>query len=110
MPYGDPDTTDPMTLNGVLMDNGEALPLQAVGEMAECFIDEYARLGFDESRILRMFHNPGYAGPFMANEHLGEQTIRRLVTMVLERWGGRRTNEMAMRTGTRQWSLTVLDG
>ncbi|MEK7732525.1 MAG: hypothetical protein AAB363_11780 [Planctomycetota bacterium] len=87
MPYDDPDPTDPMTLHGVVLDADEPPPLGAVREMAECFVDEYARLGFDRGRILRIFTNPGYAGPYMAYEMLGENEVFELVNNVLARWG-----------------------
>ena len=88
MPYDDPDATDPMTLHGVVVETSDNA---AMLEMAECFIDEYARLGFDANRILHMFNTRGYAGPFMAKGALGEEKIHELVQRVLARWGGRRT-------------------
>ncbi len=109
MPYGDPDNTDPMMLNAVALEDGEAPPLEAIREMAECFIDEYARLGFDGNRILHMFRTRGYAGPYMATEVLGEEAIGELVESVLARWGGRRTCEIAQRVTKDQLSLTVLN-
>jgi hypothetical protein len=108
MPYGEPDDTDPMMLNGVMLEDGEAPPLDAVREMAECFIDEYARLGYDANRILHMFRTKGYAGPHMATEILGEIAIRALVDDVLARWGGRRTSEIVQQKAKDHWSLTVL--
>jgi len=77
--------------------------------MAECFIDEYARLGFDAERILHMFRVKGYAGPYMATELLGEPAIRDLVEIVLARWGGRRAGGLVCRTTENQCSLTILN-
>jgi len=108
MPYGEPDNSDPMVLNGVVLEDGEAPPIDAVREMAECFIDEYARLGFDANRILHMFRTRGFAGPYMAAEILGEAVIRELVDLVLARWGGRRTSDLVQQTSKDRWSLTVL--
>lgn len=108
MPYGEPDVTDPMMLNGVVLEDVGAPTQEAVLEMAECFIDEYARLGFDANRILHMFRTKGYAGPYMATEILGETAIRELVGTVLARWGGKRTGGIVQRTRKDQWSLTVL--
>jgi hypothetical protein len=108
MPYGEPESTDPMTINGVVLEDIGAPPEEAVREMAECFIDEYARLGFDANRILHMFKTKGYAGPYMATCVLGENSIRELVNLVLARWGGKRTGEIVHRTEKNEWSLTVL--
>src|SRR5262245_22783125 len=105
MPYGEPDDTDPMILSGVVLDDIGPPTREAVREMAECFIDEYFRLGFDANRILHMFNTRGYAGPHMALALLGEQTIRELVDMVLARWGGRRNGQVLKETNENQWSL-----
>ena len=107
MPYDDPDPTDPMTLHGVAV---ETAGDSAVLEMAECFIDEYARLGFDANRILHMFNTRGYAGPFMAATVLGKERIRELVDTVLARWGGRRAVVVSHATEKQGVSLTVLNG
>lgn len=86
MPYDDPDTTDPMTLHGVMFDVDDAAPHR---EMAECFIEEYIRAGFDRRRLLHMFEVRGYAGPNMALHILGREAIEKLVDDCLARWGPR---------------------
>jgi len=94
-----------MTLHGVAVETADDA---AMLEMAECFIDEYARLGFDANRILHMFNTRGYAGPYLATTVLGKERIRDLVEMVLVRWGGRRDGAIARATGQQEVSLTVL--
>lgn len=84
MPYDDPDPTDPMTLHGVECPTADDA---AMREMAECFIEEFARMGFDEDRLMRMFTANGYAGPNLALRTLGEHTIR---SMIAEQMGDRR--------------------
>ncbi len=76
MPCNDPDPSDPMTLHGVVVDTEDC---RAMREMAECFVEEYARLSVDEDRILRMFTTQGYAGPFLAYQTLGEDAIRKII-------------------------------
>lgn len=76
MPYDDPDPTDPMTLHGVGVETDDE---NAMVEMAQCFIEEFARMGFSADRLLRMFTHPGYAGPHLAYRHLGEERIRGLI-------------------------------
>lgn len=107
MPYDDPDPTDPMTLHGVGVETDNEL---AMVEMAECFIDEYARLGFDADRILHMFDTRGFAGPYMATMALGRKRIRELVDTVLARWGGRRAPDSECSTQKQEIRLTVLNG
>ena len=76
MPYNDPDATDPMTLTGVVIETEDD---QAMREMADCFVEEYTRLGFDPERLLHVFKTRGYVGPFMAYRALGEPAIRALI-------------------------------
>ncbi len=84
MPHGDPDPTDPLTLHGVVVETQDG---QAMREMAECFVEEYIRLGFDPDRILQLFQTRGYAGPFLAYQTLGDEAIRSLIAEHLERRG-----------------------
>ena len=76
MPYNEPDATDPMTLTGVVIETEDD---RALREMADCFVEEYTRLGFDPQRLLHMFKTRGYVGPFMAYSALGEPAIRALI-------------------------------
>jgi len=107
MPYDAPDPTDPMTLHGVVVETSDDA---AMLEMAECFISEYARLGFDANRILHMFDTRGYAGPFMATQCLGKERIHELVHQMLARWGRRRSASAARNTEPSVVSLSVLNG
>lgn len=82
MPYHDPDPTDPMMLQGVVIDTEDD---HALLEMTECFIEEYLRLGFEPDRILRIFKTRGYAGPFLAYQTLGAQAIQTMIADVAAR-------------------------
>ncbi len=87
MPYDDPDATDPMTLNGVMVDTDSD---QAMHGMAECFIEEYFRLGYDREGLLKIFKTRGYAGPHLAYQSLGEETIAAMIDEYIQRWGPRK--------------------
>ncbi len=76
MPYDNPDATDPMTLHGVSVETGDD---RAMHEMAECFVEEYMRSGFDPDRIMQMFEAQEYAGPYLACRTLGENAIRKMI-------------------------------
>lgn len=86
MPYGDPDPADPNVLVGV------ALPAEAetAREMAYVFAEEFARLGFDEARLLRLFKNPFYAGLHQAYRALGEPAVSEIISECVRVWGPRR--------------------
>ena len=87
MPYDDPDATDPMTLNGVMVDTDSD---QAMRGMAECFIEEYFRLGYDREGLMKLFRTRGYAGPHLAHETLGEETIAAMIDAYVQRGGPRK--------------------
>lgn len=86
MPYGDPDPSDPNILVGV------EVPAEAesMREMAYVFAEEFARLGFDEGRLLRLFKNPFYAGLHQAYRALGEAAVSEIISECVRVWGHRR--------------------
>jgi len=106
MPYEDPDPTDPMTLHGVEIETESD---EAMVEMAICFIEEYARLGFDAGRIERLFRTRGYAGPVMALKVLGEDRIRKLVAEEVALRGPRFLTKNRCTATTTGVSLPVLE-
>jgi hypothetical protein len=83
MPYDDPDPTDPSMLVGVM------LPAEAETEteVAYVFAEEFARLGYDRTRILWLFKNPFYGGAHDAYQALGDETIRAIIDECLAAWG-----------------------
>ncbi len=90
MPYAEPDFNDPMTLQGIVVETDDP---EAQREMAACFIEEYLRLGFDRDLLLKLFETPGYVGPYIAQQALGEKAIVELIDEYASRWGPRRQYE-----------------
>ena len=83
MPYEDPDPSDPMLLVGVSLPGDEA----SQREMAYGIAEEFARMGFDEHRILDLFRQPFYAGAHAAYRELGEARVAAMIRETLEVWG-----------------------
>jgi hypothetical protein len=83
MPYDEPDATDPLLLCGVSVP-GDA---ESAREMAYTFAEEYAQLGYEEERILKLFQNGEYAAPHGALQALGEAEIARIVKECWEAFG-----------------------
>jgi hypothetical protein len=75
VPWDDPDPADPQVLVGVAVP-GDA---GALREMAYAFAEEFARMGLDAGRIVRLFATPFYAGPHRAWRGLGEAAVRAIV-------------------------------
>ncbi len=86
MPYGEPDPGDPNVLVGV----GVPAEAETVREMAYVFAEEFARLGFNEARLLRLFRSPFYAGLHHAYRVLGEAAVSEIISECVRVWGPRR--------------------
>jgi hypothetical protein len=74
---------DPMELVGVIL----PADAEAVRDMAYVFAEEFARLGFDQEQIMRLFQHPFYAGAHQAYGALGEEAIRTIVAECTQVWG-----------------------
>ena len=83
MPKDEFDFEDPLELNGMALLSSE----DTTDDMAECFAEEFMRLGYDHRRILALFANPHYLGPNLAFQQRGEAFIRDLIAGVFARWG-----------------------
>jgi len=89
MPWGEPDPTDPSVLVGIEL---PASP-DATREMAWVFAEEFARIGFDAPRILRLFRSPFYAGAHQALCVLGEPEVEGIVRECVAVWGSHGAGE-----------------
>ncbi len=77
MPMREADSQDPMELVGVRLPVADSGALES---MAECFAEEFIRLGHSEEEVLALFEDPFYAGPHRAYCSLGEARIREMIT------------------------------
>jgi hypothetical protein len=83
MPKDEFDFEDPFELNGMAFMTHE----DTTNDMAETFIEEFLRMGYNHQQLLALFRNPHYLGPNMALEKRGEPFIRDLIADVFARWG-----------------------
>lgn len=83
MPKNEFDFEDPLELNGVTLTTAE----DTTREMAECFIEEFLRMGYNAKQVLALFRNPHYLGPHLAWEKHGEPCVREIIAEVFARWG-----------------------
>ncbi len=86
MPHRDPDPADPAVLVGVEL----PAPRESIRDMAWVLAEEFARLGFDGGRILRLFRSPFYAGAHQALRALGEAEVTAIVEECVSVWGRHR--------------------
>jgi hypothetical protein len=82
MPHDEFDRQDPMGLVGMIVP-GEAGQLEA---MAECFVDEYARMGWNETRIMTLFTQPLFMATHRVYRLKGEEYVQELIRKVCARY------------------------
>ena len=78
MPYEEFDVGDPMDLVGMVLP-GEPGQLEA---MAECFVEEYVRMGWDEPRLMTLFVNPMFMATHRIYRQKGEKYVKELIQRV----------------------------
>jgi hypothetical protein len=81
MPKNEPDESDPLELElvGVRDDTGTATRV-----MAECFADEFLRLGYTPGDVMDLFRQPEHALPHRAWNELGEVAVFAMVQELAE--------------------------
>jgi hypothetical protein len=83
MPHDEFVDEDPMGLVGMVVP-GEPGQLEA---MAECFVEEYARMGWDERRLMTLFVNPTFLATHRIYRLKGEDYVRELIRRTCAKWG-----------------------
>ena len=71
---------DPFEMVGVALP--QSMGEEALTEMACCFVEEFARMGYGPEKILRLFRDPFYQGPHTVYRKKGEDFVRSLVEQV----------------------------
>ena len=69
------ERNDPMDLVGMVLP-GEAGQVEA---MAECIVEEYVRLGWDERRLFSLFVSPMFLATHRIYRQKGEGYVRQLI-------------------------------
>ena len=82
MPHNDPDPEDPMALVGMVLP-GEPGQLEA---MAECIVNEYVRLGWNEPRLMTLFASPMFLATHRIYRQKGEDYVRDLIRKMCAKW------------------------
>lgn len=106
MPFDDPDMTDPMSFHAIEVETDN---LNSLREMAVCFVEEYARMGFSAERIMALFQRNDFAGPALAYRELGSSSIAEIIEAQISLRGPRgvRRSEIVNQQGNVE--LPILD-
>ena len=82
MPKDEFIAEDPMQLVGMVLP-GEQGQLEA---MAECIVEEYVRMGWDERRLMTLFVNPMFMATYRIYRQKGEEYVVDLIRRVCAKW------------------------
>jgi hypothetical protein len=82
MPKDEFVAEDPLELIGMVLP-GQAGQLEA---MAECIVEEYVRMGWDERRLLTLFTNPLFMATHRIFQSKGEDYVRELIRTISLKW------------------------
>lgn len=93
MPIKTVETDDPLELVGMVLP-GEAGQLEA---MAECIVEEYVRMGWDEPRLMTIFRSPMFLATHRIYQIKGQEYVRALIRRVGAQWGAFSVNEVVTR-------------
>jgi len=74
---------DPLEIIGVELPNQTEDQLR---DMALCMAEEFAREGWDEEKLLAMFKNPFYQGPYLAWKQKGDEFVKSVIKDALAMW------------------------
>jgi hypothetical protein len=83
MPKDEIDCEDPLDLVGMVLP-GEPGQLE---RMAECLVEEYVRLGWDETRLMTLFANPMFMATHRIYRQKGEAYVGDLIQRMTSKWG-----------------------
>lgn len=74
---------DPVEMMGLQLAGQSEAQLR---DMALCFAEEFIREGWDEERLLKLFKNPFYKGPYLVFRQKGDPFVRSVILEALRMW------------------------
>ena len=74
------EAQDPMELVGI------ALPQEDVDLMAECLVEEYLFLGWNDKKLMSLFTRPFFQATHRIYHEKGEEYVRSLIQRVHDKW------------------------
>ena len=94
MPHDEFVPEDPMELSGVVLPGSEG----QLEHMAECLVEEFVRLGWDETRLMTLFVNPMFLATNRIYRQKGEAYVRGLIRACVAQWNRAQTLADAARS------------
>ena len=83
MPKKEFDPEDPIEMIGIELPNQSEAELR---DMALWFAEEFAREGWSKERLLKMFKDPFYQGPYLAWKQKGDEFVLSVIDEAIKMW------------------------
>jgi len=74
---------DPLELVGVQLPNQTEAQLR---DMALCFAEEFIREGWGHDKLLKMFRNPFYQGPYLVWKQTSDDFVKSVIDEAVKMW------------------------
>jgi hypothetical protein len=74
---------DPVEMIGMQLPNQTEEQLR---DMALCFAEEFVREGWSEERLMKMFKNPFYQGPYLVWQQKGDDYVQSVIDDAVRMW------------------------
>jgi hypothetical protein len=79
----DLEQDDPFEIHGVEIPGQTEAELR---DMVLCIAEEFVREGWGEDRLLRMFQDPFYQGPYLAWKQKGDEYVLSIIHEAIKMW------------------------
>lgn len=74
---------DPIEMIGMAIPNQSEEQLR---DMALCFAEEFVREGWGEEKLMKMFQNSFYQGPYLVWKQKGDDFVRSVILEAMKMW------------------------
>ena len=77
------EADDPIEMIGIQLPNQTE---EQFRDMALCFAEEFVREGWSEERLLKMFKDPFYQGPYLVWKQKGDEYVQSVINDAIRMW------------------------
>lgn len=77
------EADDPIEMIGIQLPNQTEEQLR---DMALCFAEEFVREGWSKEKLIKMFKNPFYQGPYMVWRQKGDEYVESVINDAEKMW------------------------
>jgi hypothetical protein len=83
MAHKDNEADDPVEMIGIQLSHQTEEQLR---DMALCFAEEFVRGGWSAEKLMKIFKNPFYQGPYMVWKQKGDDYVQSVINDAIKMW------------------------